>query len=1083
MSVAIRIDGMHCQSCVNAVTLALKPFPGVKNIAVSLQDNRADLICDMGIVSIPDVLAAIEDCGFESALMSGEDNTNNTVAALPMSEPLLVDPTPIFTASIPPQPIPSKMTDSTSTLLMTPQPPITPILSLPSPNIKSPSSSTFAKRAHLQVLGMTCASCVASIEKHLKTTPGVISAQIALLAERAEVLYDTRITSPANIAQAIEDIGFDASVLPDQAVGSVDLKIFGMTCASCSGTIERELRAMHGIRVANVNLLGQQGHFEFDKNRIGIRDIVNRIEDLGFNALMADLSSNAQIESLNRTREIQEWKVSFWRALSLALPVTAISMVLPLSNWGCAMVNAVVLPGLTCGNLLQGVLTIPVQFGIGRRFYIASTKAISHGTATMDVLIVLGTSLAFVYSVMAIFDAMFFSPSHASPEVFFETCTTLITFVTLGRYLENLAKGRTGTALSKLISLAPSTACLLEPTTNNNAADAVKDSKTDMKLSTHVSYTEKSIPVEFIKVGDLLKVVPGDRIPADGIVETGASDVDESLVTGEPIPIRKKIGDAVIGGTVNGSGTFAMKASRVGADTALSQIVKLVNDAQTSKAPIQSMADAVAGYFVPSVILLGGLTFLMWMCILVNVGQVPPAFPKDSNYLYVCLNLAISVIVVACPCALGLATPTAVMVGTGVGAQLGILIKGAASLEIGHRVTKIVFDKTGTLTAGKMSVVKAEYFKTRVTKGDAHATLQLIGAAEVGSEHPLGRAISKYGLVTLNQQAYSNQVTEFEAVGGSGVTCHIAGHTVLIGNTDWMKKHGVAVSHEVAAVRESLESLGHTVVLGAIDDELACLLGLADSIKPEAVTAINALRKIGVKVAMVTGDQELTARAVARQIGITEVHAGISPAGKKHLITEFQKTDVVAMVGDGVNDSASIAQSDMGIAVFGGTDVAVEAANVVLMRPDLTDVVTALDLSRVIFQRIRLNFFWATIYNAIMIPLAMGAFAPWGFILHPMLAGMAMSLSSVSVVVSSLLLKSYKKPTLDTTESKTDQYQPKQPSTPRKVLKVLNSALNVVHVVGLKTAVANASSASAGYRLVHDDEEEDEYEMVINRAV
>ncbi|TPX38508.1 hypothetical protein SeMB42_g06698 [Synchytrium endobioticum] len=900
-----------------------------------------------------------------------------------------------------------------------------------------------------------------------------------------------------------QDISFDASsaVLPDLPSASVDLRILGMTCASCSATIERELARTPGIKSAAVNLLGQLGHFEFDATALGVRDIVDKIDSLGFDVLLDDLSSNAQLESLNRTKEVLDWKMAFYKSLSLALPVTTISMILPLLPVTASLVNWQILKGLSLSHLSQALLTIPVQFGVGKRFYVASSKALAHGSATMDVLIVLGTTMAFVYSTMAIINAVIScnlsTPSNDSrqPEVFFETCTTLITFVTLGRYLENLAKGRTGTALSKLMQLAPSTATLLETLGNQT--------------------TDRKIPVEFIKVNDLLRVVPGDRIPADGIVESGSSEVDESLVTGEPMPVPKKLADPVIGGTVNGSGSFVMRAKRVGADTALSQIVKLVNDAQISKAPIQTMADAVAAYFVPAVIILGCLTFVAWLCILVKVGQPPPAFPSDSSYLYVCLNLAISVIVVACPCALGLATPTAVMVGTGVGAQLGILIKGAAALEVGHRVNKIVFDKTGTLTAGKMTVVKCEMYNgNTVTKGDITRTLELIGAAEVGSEHLLGRAIVNYCKQVLSKSngrdapvinasssdtgpannntvvanPFTNHVTEFQATGGSGIKCRIDKHTVLIGNTEWIKKHHVHVDNQVTALRLSLESLGQTVVLGAVDNELACLLSLADSVRPEAVIAIRALQKMNIGIAMVTGDQELTAKAVAKQVGISEVHAGISPAGKKTIVQQMQRTLTVAMVGDGVNDSASIAQSDMGIAVFGGTDVAMEAANVVLMRPDLTDVVTALDLSRVIFGRIKLNFFWATVYNAIMIPLAMGAFAPWGFILHPMLAGMAMSLSSVSVVVSSLMLKSYKKPRFDSvpytvdvdTERDSTVIQPfernGQPYT-KKVGRVFNSALSSIHIN--KGGHGPEGMKMGQYKRVmdHEDDSEDEIEM------
>ncbi|KAJ3034894.1 hypothetical protein HK097_004368, partial [Rhizophlyctis rosea] len=627
----ITVKGMTCQSCVKAVTGAVQPLLGVSSVLVELEHDRATVTLDTSLTSVQKVIDAIEDAGFEAYI------------------------------SAPP----------TSVKAVLPKPPI--IERPQSPSKLSPSRSSIdthrgpVKNVTLEVHGMTCASCVASIEKHLRSTPGVVSCKVALLAERAEVQFEELLLSGDKIAGLIDDIGFEARVLPDEVLGSVDLKIFGMTCGSCSGKIERETSKLPGIISVSVNLLGQSGRFQYDSNVIGVRDIVEKVESLGFNAFLADAGSNAQVESLQRTKEIQEWRKAFWKSFYFALPVAIISMVLPMLT--PSLVNLAIIPGLSLGNLTMLILTVPVQFGIGKRLYIAAWKALKHGSYTMDVLITLGTSIAFLFSVLSLLVAVCHRDDVRSPQVFFETCTTLITFVTLGRYLENSAKGKTSTALSKLISLAPTTATLL-----------TVDEKTG-------GLGERSIPSEFVKAGDLLKVFPGERVPTDGVVEFGGSDVDESLVTGEPVPVRKKVGDAVIGGTVNGSGMFHMRAVRVGSDTTLAQIVKLVNDAQVSKAPIQDIADKVAGWFVPGVIGLGVVTFLTWMCIMGVWGWRPPGFEEDSSVFYVCVNMCISVIVVACPCALGLATPTAVMVGTGVGAKLGILIKGGGPLEKAGRVT------------------------------------------------------------------------------------------------------------------------------------------------------------------------------------------------------------------------------------------------------------------------------------------------------------------------------------------------------------------------------------------------------------
>ncbi|KAJ3279665.1 hypothetical protein HK104_001260 [Borealophlyctis nickersoniae] len=1001
--VAVSVKGMTCQSCVNAVTNGLKGLQGVHSVVVDLAGARADVEYDASLASVQQILTAVEDCGFDAGLLengvrtSGESrekkatvdkkaprllmthvitvkgmtcqSITGAVKALPGVSSVKVDlatekaTVDLDTAVTSLKTVMSTIEDcgfdaslgatpTTSHPLKTPanrhsfspnrfsaESPRTP--KAPTPTVAGPVRSIT-----IEVHGMTCASCVASIERHLRATRGIVTCKVDLHAERAEVQYKEQMLTADQVADLINDIGFEARALPAEAVGVVDLKIFGMTCGSCSGKIEREVKKLPGVLNVSVNLLGQSGKFEIDGNQIGVRDIVEKIESLGFNAFLSDMGSNAQVESLQRTREIQEWRAAFWKALYLSLPVTFISMILPmiamrLTHWE-------IIPGLSLGNLSMMALTIPVQFGIGKRFYVAAWKALKHGSYTMDVLIVLGTSLAFGFSVLSLLSAVCHASSTPEPQVFFETSTTLITFITLGRYLENLAKGKTSSALSKLISLAPTNATLLG-----------EDAETGAPF-------ERDIPTEYIKVADLLKVVPGERVPADGIIEFGSSNIDESLVTGEPLPVAKKVGDSVIGGTVNGSGVFHMRAVRVGGDTTLAQIVKLVNDAQTSKAPIQNIADRIAGYFVPAVILLGAFTFLIWSIALSATHWIPPNYPKDSSIFVICLNMCISVIVVACPCALGLATPTAVMVGTGVGAKLGILIKGGAPLETAHRVSKFVFDKTGTLTMGKLSVVMHRLYLGGVKDVEFFG---VVGAAESNSEHPVGKAIAKHGKEILGVSMYPHAVTDFEAVAGLGIKCIVTppgptprAITVLIGNQKFLTENGTPVPSACQESKRYHESQGHTVVLVSFNNSLVGLLALADKLKPESAACVRALRRMGVDVCMVTGDQEATARAIAKECAINEVHAGVSPNGKKLLVSRMQKEGhVVGMVGDGVNDSASIAQADMGIAVFGGTDVAIEAANVVLMREDLTDVVAAIDLSRTIFRRIKLNFLWATI--------------------------------------------------------------------------------------------------------------------------
>lgn len=681
------------------------------------------------------------------------------------------------------------------------------------------------------------------------------------------------------------------------------------------------------------------------------------------------------------------WRLAYRSAALFALPVFLLQMVFPMlspTNPLHQFINIrLFFDGWFLGDWLCLLLTLPVQFHIGRRFYRSAWKSLKHRSATMDVLVVIGTTASFVFSAVSLFLAPILvayqgvQPGY-HPTTFFDTCTMLITFVSFGRYLENLAKGKTSAALSKLMSLSPSSATLY----------------TDPPACTQ----ERKLPTELIEPGDTLKIVPGDKIPADGTVIRGESTIDESMVTGEVIPVVKRPGEPVIGGTVNGTGTFDMVVTRAGADTALSQIVKLVEEAQTSKAPIQAFADTVAGYFVPTVLVLGLLTFFGWMIIANTrlVEYLPPLrhmFITNSQTgsngggggkFMTCLKLCISVIVVACPCALGLSTPTAVMVGTGIGAQNGILIKGAGPLEAANTIDTILLDKTGTLTTGKLAVVGMKWIQDGLTDARKKHLLVSLTAAESKSQHPLAHAVAQFGMKTLRWVGVPEtvEVVGFESVTGKGVRCNVVESPIsqalkpsslqlAVGNMSFVSeelgtKDGkpYSPSEELASFQTNEESQGHTCIFVAADGAMVCVMSLADTLKPEARQAIEAFRWMGMSVGLVTGDQERTAQAIAKQVGIMpeDVYAGVSPNGKKMIVERMQSRLAksgrrcrVAMVGDGVNDSPALASADLGIALCSGTDIAMEAAEIILMRSDLLDVVAAIDLSRRVFRQIRLK--------------------------------------------------------------------------------------------------------------------------------
>lgn len=1011
----LAVEGMTCGACTSAVEGGFRNVPGIKSMSVSLLSERAVVEHDSSIVTPEAIAEIIEDRGFGAEVLE--------------------------TQSLPPtsNPRAGHQTSNHSQVDLT--------------------TTTVA------IEGMTCGACTSAVEGGFKDVEGLVQFNISLLAERAVIVHDPTKLSPKQIAEIVEDRGFDAKILSSQrgsaeqstATRNVHLKVFGLPTASAATALEDALRLLPGVSSAMVNLATSRVNVTHNPSLTGLRTLVEAIENTGYDALLADADdNNAQLESLAKTREIQEWRRAFWYSLYFAVPVFLISMFLPMIiprlDFGSFRLW---IPGLYLGDLICLILTIPVQFGIGRRFYISSYKSLKHGSPTMDVLVTLGTSAAFFFSVAAMLVSILIPP-HTRPSTVFETSSMLITFITLGRYLENRAKGQTSKALSRLMSLAPSMATIYaDPIAAEKAAEdwdaavpsgiAEKKGPIPHDQSSNAA-EEKIIPTELIEVGDIVVLRPGGQVPADGTVTRGQSYFDESMVTGEAVEILKRPGSDLLAGTVNGAGRIDFRVTRAGRDTQLSQIVKLVQEAQTSRAPIQRMADIVAGYFVPTILALGLLTFISWMVLshVLPPSECPEIFlkPESGGKFMVCLKLCISVIVFACPCALGLSTPTAVMVGTGVGAEQGILVKGGAALEIATKVTHVVFDKTGTLTMGKMSVPEVQtepIWEANVWR--RKLWWSLIGLAEMGSEHPIGRAILDAAKMELNigsEGMIDGSVGDFEATVGKGICASVEPATsvipkrykVHVGNSSYLISQGITLSADAVATSSTISDSGNlkvppsgtTQIYVAIDNAYAGVLSLSDTVKPSAAATITALNRMKITSSLVTGDQYSSAAAVAARVGIPEVnvHAGVSPDQKQNIIKQIQEQGTtVAMVGDGINDSPALATANIGVALSSGTDVAMEAADIVLMRPeDMLSVAASLSLSRTIFNRIKLNLMWACLYNLIGLPFAMGfgLVLPGHIMMPPMAAGAAMAASSVSVVGSSLLLKFWKRPVWMTVE-------------------------------------------------------------------
>uniref|UniRef100_A0A8C0SWQ2 Copper-transporting ATPase 1 n=2 Tax=Canis lupus familiaris TaxID=9615 RepID=A0A8C0SWQ2_CANLF len=960
----INIDGMTCNSCVQSIEGVISKKEGVKSIRVSLANGNGTVEYDPLLTSPETLREAIEDMGFDAALSD-------------INEPLVIigqtsSEMPLLTS-----------TNEFYTKMMTP--------------IHDVETKTSSK-CYIQVTGMTCASCVANIERNLRREEGIYSVLVALMAGKAEVRYNPVVIQPPMIAEFIRELGFGATMIEnaDEVDGVLELVVRGMTCASCVHKIESILTKHRGIFYCSVALATNKAHIKYDPEIIGPRDIIHMVESLGFEASLVKKDRSAS--HLDHKREIRQWRRSFLVSLFFCIPVMGLMIYMMVMDHHLAilhhnqnmsqeeMINIhssmflerQILPGLSIMNLLSFLLCVPVQ-------------------------------------------------------------------------------GKTSEALAKLISLQATEATIVTLDSDN------------------ILLSEEQVDVELVQRGDIIKVVPGGKFPVDGRVIEGHSMVDESLITGEAMPVAKKSGSTVIAGSINQNGSLLIRATHVGAETTLSQIVKLVEEAQTSKAPIQQFADKLSGYFVPFIVIISIATLLVWIIIgFLNFEIVETYFPgynrsisRTETIIRFAFQASITVLCIACPCSLGLATPTAVMVGTGVGAQNGILIKGGEPLEMAHKVKVVVFDKTGTITHGTPVVnqVKILVESNRISR---NKILAIVGTAESNSEHPLGAAITKYCKQELDTETLGTCI-DFQVVPGCGISCKVINiegllhkdnwkieenniknaslvqiganneqsstsssmiidaqlsntlnaqqYRVLIGNREWMIRNGLVINNDVDDSMTEHERKGRTAVLVAVDDELCGLIAIADTVKPEAELAVHILKSMGLEVVLMTGDNSRTARSIASQVGITKVFAEVLPSHKVAKVKQLQEEGKwVAMVGDGINDSPALAMANVGIAIGTGTDVALEAADVVLIRNDLLDVVASIDLSRKTVKRIRINFVFALIYNLVGIPIAAGVFMPIGLVLQPWMGSAAMAASSVSVVLSSLFLKLYRKPTYENYE-------------------------------------------------------------------
>ncbi|QDY85248.1 copper-translocating P-type ATPase [Paenibacillus polymyxa] len=805
------------------------------------------------------------------------------------------------------------------------------------------------KHTTLHITGMSCAACASRIEKGLNRIDGVAHANVNLALEQASISYDPKQVEIPEFRDKIASLGF--GTVSEEA----NLNVTGMTCAACAARIEKGLNRIPGVTGATVNLAMETAHVEYAAGSTTVSDLVSKIEQLGYGAIPQSAEDNiADVRSKDIQRKKWKWMIS--AVLSLPL-LWAMVAHFSFTSW-------IYVPQLFLNPWFQLVLTTPIQFIIGWQFYVGAYKALRNGSSNMDVLVALGTSAAYFYSLYLTLrpsDAMAGMPIMTMPELYYETSAVLITLILVGKWFEAVAKGRSSEAIKSLMNLQATT------------ARVVRDGQ------------ELDIPIEQVRVKDIFIVRPGEKIPVDGVVVDGRSAVDESMLSGESLPVEKGAGSPVTGATLNKNGVLRIQAERVGGDTALARIIKVVEDAQNSKAPIQRIADQISGIFVPIVVAVAVLTFLVWFFL------VTPSDFAGS------LEKMIAVLVIACPCALGLATPTSIMAGSGRAAEYGILFKGGEHLEMTRSVNAVILDKTGTVTNGKPELTDVMVGASSLTETDM---LRFLGAAEKSSEHPLAEAIVK-GIADRGIEL--GVATDFENIPGYGVKAHVEGRQVLVGTRRLMSREAIAIDDSVEQQMNELEGAGKTAMLVAVDGSYAGLVAVADTIKETSREAVARLRAMNIEVIMITGDNERTAQAVAAEAGIERVLAEVLPEGKAEEVKRLQEQGkIVAMVGDGINDAPALATAHIGMAMGTGTDVAMEAADITLMRGNLNSIPDAIEMSRRTMTNIRQNLFWALGYNVIGIPIAaLGFLAPW-------LAGAAMAFSSVSVVLNALRLQRVK---------------------------------------------------------------------------
>ncbi len=805
------------------------------------------------------------------------------------------------------------------------------------------------KQVSLPVTGMTCANCSLTVERNLKRLDGVQDAAVNLATEKASVIYDPSLVREEDFLALIRDIGYDVPT------AQAELPITGMTCANCALTIERTLNRLDGVVEASANFATERASVEYLPGVVSLAAIQQAIRDVGYDVVVPGAGEAAEdVERAAREAEIRNQTRKFWVGLAFTLPLFLLSMGRDFGLLGAWASNPWV-------DWLFLALATPVQFYVGWDYYVGGFKSLRAGSANMDVLVAMGSSAAYFYSL-----AVLLLPG-VGGHVYFETSAMIITLIKQGKMLEARAKGQTSEAIKKLMGLRPKTARVVRAS------------------------AEVDVPIESVVLGDVVVVRPGERVPVDGVVIEGHSAVDESMLTGESLPVDKRPGTEVVGGTINKQGLLKFEATRIGAQTALAQIIRLVEEAQGSKAPIQRLADRVSAVFVPVVIGLALLTFLGWLLI----GGV--GFTQSMIFM-------VAVLVIACPCALGLATPTAIMVGTGKGAEHGILFKNSEALERAHELTAVVLDKTGTITRGEPSVtdvvaVGAE----QETERDSQAlVLRFAASAERGSEHPLGQAVVR---AAQERNLSLGEPEGFTATAGQGIAATVEGHRVLVGSKRFLESQSTALNG-LGATLERLENEAKTAMLVAVDGEAVGVVAVADTVKDGSVEAVGQMKALGLEVVMITGDNLRTAEAIARQVGISRVLGEVLPGEKATQVKALQEGRTVGMIGDGINDAPALAQADVGIAIGTGTDVAMAAADVTLMSGDLRGVPRAIALSRATMRTIKENLFWAFFYNVILIPLAAGAFYPWlGIRLHPVIAAGAMAFSSIFVVSNSLRLR------------------------------------------------------------------------------